>query len=163
MQRSKQQALMFLLGATLVGGVVGASAIKVMDKKPVRVPARVQMYDDIGIDSSMRVRMDSVLDEMNCKTADIMSSVRPSMDSIRADGLKSLLGMMTQEQRDAYDAREKRFKARRDSIDKENEAKWAKEHPGVERKRCGRPVGGAAGNSGSGNGGNSASRPSPFM
>ena len=51
MQRSKQQALMFLLGAVLVGGVLGFSADRfVASKKPTRVPARVQMYDDIGID-----------------------------------------------------------------------------------------------------------------
>lgn len=137
MQRSKQQAMFFLLGALLVGGVVGASAIKVMDKKPVRVSARVQMYDDIGIDSAMRVRMDSVLDEMNCKTADIMASARPAMDSVRTEGFKTLTGMMTPEQRSAYDLREKRFKAHMDSLDKARDAQWAKDHPGVERKRCG--------------------------
>jgi len=137
MQRSKQQAMFFLLGALLVGGVVGASAIKVMDKKPARVPARVQMYDDIGIDSAMRVRMDSVLDEMNCKSADIMATVRPAMDSARTEGRNALFGMMTEKQREAYDAREKRFKARMDSVEKDRDAQWAKDHPGVQRKVCG--------------------------
>jgi hypothetical protein len=137
MQRSKQQAMFFLLGAMLVGGVVGASAARVMEKKPARVSARVQMYDDIGISAEKRVAMDSVLDDMNCKTSDIMASVRPSMDSVRAEGFRSLLGMMTPEQRDAYDARERRFKARMDSLEKTRDAQWAKDHPGAERHRCG--------------------------
>jgi hypothetical protein len=151
MQRSKQQAMFFLLGALLVGGVVGASAIKVMDKKPARVSARVQMYDDIGISTEQRVKMDSILDDMNCKTADLMASVRPSMDSVRAEGFKSMLGMMDDKQRAAYDAREKRFKVRMDSLDKARDAQWAKDHPGVERHRCGgRPTGGAQGGGGRG-------------
>ncbi|HET9425154.1 MAG TPA: hypothetical protein VFO55_07280 [Gemmatimonadaceae bacterium] len=140
MQRSKQQALMFLLGAVLVGGVLGFSADRVMSaKKPrARVPARVQMYDDIGITANQRARMDSVLDETNCKTAEIMRSVRPAMDSVRAEGLKTFVSMLTPEQRSAYEAREARMKARMDSLEKERDAKWAKEHPGSERpRRCG--------------------------
>jgi hypothetical protein len=138
MQRSKQQALMFLLGAVLVGGVLGFSAERVINKKPARVPARVQMYDDIGISADQRVRMDSVLDETNCKTAEIMRTVRPSMDSVRAHGLKTFVEMMTPEQREAYQLRDQRMKARFDSQEKERDAKWAREHPGVERtRRCG--------------------------
>jgi hypothetical protein len=143
MQRSKHQALMFLLGALLVGGVLGFSANRVIAaKKPARIPARIQMYDDIGIDSLLRVKMDSVLDETNCKTGDIMRAVRPAMDSVRAEGLKTFLDMMTPAQREAYDAREKRIKARMDSIEAANEAKWAKDHPGEQRRRrCGNRAG----------------------
>ena len=139
MQRSKQQALMFLLGAVLVGGVLGFSADRVISKKPgARVPARVQMYDDIGISTDQRVKLDSVLDETNCKTSEIMRTVRPAMDSVRAEGLKTFTSMLTPEQRTAYQAREQRMKARMDSLEKERDAKWAKEHPGSERpRRCG--------------------------
>lgn len=140
MQRSKQQALMFLLGAVLVGGVLGFSADRVMaSKKPgPRVPARVQMYDDIGITADQRARMDSVLDETNCKTSEIMRSVRPAMDSVRAEGLKTFVSMLTAGQREAYNLREQRMKARMDSLEKERDAKWAKDHPGAERpRRCG--------------------------
>src|SRR6185503_11347808 len=160
MQRSKQQALMFLLGAVLVGGVVGASAIKVMDKKPQRVPARIQMYDDIGIDSALRVTMDSVLDETNCKTADIMRSVRPSLDSVQAEGFKTLVGMMTPTQRQAFEARKKRMRAAMDSAERHRDSVWAKEHPGAERsRRCGPggPRGGSGGQPGDRGG------PRPFL
>jgi hypothetical protein len=101
MQRSKQQALMFLLGAVLVGGVLGFSADRVISKKPPRVSARVQMYDDIGIAEANRARLDSVLDETNCKTGEIMRSVRPAMDSVRAEGIKTFLSMLTPAQKAA--------------------------------------------------------------
>lgn len=118
MQRSKQQALMFLLGAVLVGGVLGFSADRIMSKKPQHISARVRMYDDIGIRPEQRAKMDSVLDETNCKTQDLMKSIRPAMDSIRAEGSKALLALMTDEQRKAYDIREARFRAQMDSIEK---------------------------------------------
>ena len=137
MQRSKQQALMFLLGAVLVGGVLGFSADRVMTaKKPGKRPsARVQMYNDIGIDTLQRARLDSVLDETNCKTGDIMRAVRPAMDSVRAEGLNTFLGMLTPEQRQAYDEREKRIKAEMEARRALEEAEWAKNNPGKTRRR----------------------------
>jgi hypothetical protein len=152
MQRSKQQALMFLLGAVLVGGVLGFSAERVMNKKPLRVPARVQMYDDIGIDSMQRVTMDSVLDETNCKLGEVSRPIRPKMDSIRAEGFNTIKGLMTTAQREAFDARENRMRARMDSSEKARDAEWAKNHPD-RPLRCGpgAPRGGpGAGSSGAG-------------
>jgi hypothetical protein len=138
MQRSKQQALMFLLGAVLVGGVLGFSADRVMSKKPPRVSARVQMYDDIGIADAQRGTLDSVLDETNCKTGEIMRSVRPQMDSVRAQGIKTFLGMLTPAQKAAWEERDQKMKARYDSLEKDRDAKWTKDHPGTDRpRRCG--------------------------
>src|SRR3954462_3118855 len=113
---------MFLLGAVLVGGVLGFSADRVMSKKPPRMSARMRMYDDIGITPDQRVKMDSILDETNCKTQDLLRPLRPAMDSIRSAGSTAILGLMTADQRAAYDAREVRFKARVDSIEKANAA-----------------------------------------
>ena len=157
MQRSKQQALMFLLGALLVGGVVGASAIKVIDKKPKRVPARVQMYDDIGIDSAQRLTMDSVLDETNCRLGDVGRPLRPRMDSIRDAGYAKIRELMTPAQREAFDARAKRMRQVMDSTEKARDAEWAKNHPDRPR-RCasGAPRGGPGGASGGGG-------PRPFL
>jgi hypothetical protein len=156
MQRSKQQALMFLLGALLVGGVVGASAIKVIDKKPKRVPARVQMYDDIGVDSAHRVTMDSVLDETNCRLGEVIRLLRPRTDSIKDAGYASIRELMTPAQRDAFDARAKRMRHIMDSTEKAHDAEWAKSHPERPR-RCG--PGGTRG----GSGGSSGGGPRPFL
>ena len=161
MQRSKQQALMFLLGATLVGGVLGFSAERVFSKnKPgQRVSARVQMYDDIGIDSMQRVTMDSILDETNCRLGDVTRPMRPRMDSIRTDGYNTIRGLMTAAQRDAFDAREKRMRARMDSIRDADEKEWQKKHPGVERqRRCG-----GGGQRGGSSGGPAGGGPRPFF
>ncbi len=137
MQRSKQQALMFLLGAVLVGGVLGFSADRVVaaKMKPKRPSARVQMYNDIGIDTLQRARLDSVLDETNCRIGDIMRPHRPAMDSVRAEGLKTFVGMLTPEQRAAYDEREKRIKADMEARERQRDVEWAKENPGKERPR----------------------------
>lgn len=147
MQRSKQQALMFLLGAVLVGGVLGFSADRVMSKKPQRMSARMRMYEDIGIAPDQRVKMDSVLDETNCKTQELMKTVRPAMDSVRAEGSKALLGQMTDQQRTAYFAREARFKAQMDSMEKARTARNSTagpDHPDRPR-RCGNAGPGAGG------------------
>jgi hypothetical protein len=141
-QRSKQQALMFLLGAVLVGGVLGFSADRVMSKKPTRMSARMRMYEDIGITPDQRVKMDSILDETNCKTQDILKPVRPAMDSVRTAGSNAILGLMTAEQRAAYDAREARFRARIDSMEKAS--RTGNDHSDRPR-RCGGPGSGPSG------------------
>jgi hypothetical protein len=143
MQRSKQQALMFLLGAVLIGGVLGFSADRVMSKKPQRTSARVRMYDDIGITPEQRVRMDSVLDATNCKTSDLLKPIRPAMDSIRAEGVKTLLSLMTPEQRLAYDAREKRVRAIFDSVEKARAARGESRLEHARRCAGSRPAPGA--------------------
>src|SRR3954468_5093040 len=135
---------MFLLGAVLVGGVLGFSADRVMSKKPMRMSARMRMYEDIGIAPDQRVKMDSILDETNCKTQDLLKPLRPAMDSVRTAGSKAILGLMTAEQRAAYDAREARFRARIDSIEKASRAANAGDH-GDRPRRCGAPGGGPGG------------------
>lgn len=148
MQRSKQQALMFLLGALLVGGVLGFSADRVMSKKPQRMSARTRLYDDIGIAPEQRVKMDSVLDETNCRTQELMRPVRPALDSARAEGSKALLGLMTEQQRVAYFAREARFKAQMDSIERARAARGLAGGPGDHGdrpRRCGASGAGMSG------------------
>src|SRR4051812_40625795 len=118
MQRSKQQALMFLLGAVLVGGVLGFSAERVISKKPPHISARMRMYEDIGITADQRGKMDSILDQTNCKVFEIGQPLKPAMDSVRATGRQSIRALMTPTQQSAWDAREARFKAYADSVEK---------------------------------------------
>src|SRR3954471_8209249 len=120
MQRSKQQALMFLLGAVLVGGVLGFSADRVMsaNKGPRTLERRGSFYDEFGITDDQRRKLDSIFDETNCKIDVLMNPVRPSLDSVKAQGRRDWLAAMTAEQRTALAAREARMKARRDSLDK---------------------------------------------
>ena len=105
MQRSKQQALMFLLGAVLVGGVLGFSADRVFTDEPKHWVRRMRMYDDLGLSAAQRTSMDSVLDERNCQIGAVMKPVRPQLDSIKAAAHQQVLQILTPEQRKKLERR----------------------------------------------------------
>ena len=128
MQRTKQQALMFLLGALLVGGVLGFSAERVLGHDPRREASwyhREGMYDDLQLTREQRVAIDSVLDERNCQIRAAMARVKPQTDSIRAAGQDQMLRILTPEQRTRFeqrraeiDAKKKQERAERDAARK---------------------------------------------
>lgn len=116
MQRTKQQALMFLLGALLVGGVVGFSAERVLGHDPRREGSwyhRDGMYDDLQLTAAQRTAIDSVLDERNCQMRALMNRVKPQSDSIKAAGREQMLRIMTPEQRARFEARRAEIEAKR--------------------------------------------------
>ena len=118
MQRSKQQALMFLLGAVLVGGVVGFSADRVWSaKKPDHWSSRTKMYDDLALSEAQRLAMDSLLDSRNCQLAAVMKPVRPQLDSIRNSAHQEIVARLSDGQRARMEMRREEM-ARRDSIQK---------------------------------------------
>src|SRR5215208_515779 len=99
MQRSKQQALMFLLGAVLVGGVLGFSADRVFARSDSRHWAgRTRMYDDLALSEGQRSTMDSLLDERNCQIGAVMKPVKTQIDSIRKTAHQEMLQILTPEQ-----------------------------------------------------------------
>ena len=133
MQRSKQQALMFLLGAVLVGGVLGYSTDRVVAKKDGRPLAqRTSFYDEFHVSPDQKRKLDSMFDDQNCKVEELMRPIRPALDSLKAQGHRDMLAAMTAGQRTAVAAREARMKARRDSIDKVRAAEQ-----GYRPHRCG--------------------------
>jgi hypothetical protein len=117
MQRSKQQALMFLLGAVLVGGVLGFSADRVFNDKPKTLVPRTRMYDDLGLSEAQRTTMDSVLDERNCQISVVMKPVRPHLDSIKKAAHQQMLQILTPDQQAKLELRRKEME-RRDSLEK---------------------------------------------
>jgi Spy/CpxP family protein refolding chaperone len=126
MQRSKQQALMFLLGAVLVGGVLGLSADRVLGhEKAKHWVGRNRMYDDLALSEAQRSTMDSLLDERNCQIGVVMRPVKPQLDSIKKVAHQQMLQILTPEQQAKLELRRKEMerrdsleKARRDSITK---------------------------------------------
>jgi hypothetical protein len=123
MQRSKQQALMFLLGAVLVGGVLGFSADRVLSEKRREWPSRHRMYDDLGLSEAQRCVMDSLLDARSSQIRAVMQPVEPQLDSIRRSAHEQVLQILSPEQRtmlEQHAAEEHRRdsvrKARRDSV-----------------------------------------------
>jgi Spy/CpxP family protein refolding chaperone len=117
MQRSKQQALMFLLGAVLVGGALGFSADRVFSDKPKNWAPRTKMYDDLALSEAQRMTMDSVLDERNCQISAVMKPVRPHLDSIKKAAHQQMLQILTPEQQSKLELRRKEME-RRDSLEK---------------------------------------------
>ena len=115
MQRSKQQALMFLLGAVLVGGVLGFSAERVLghDRDQHSWAARTRFYDDLALSAGQRAAMDSVLDHKNRQIDSVMQPIRPHLDSIRSSARQQYQKIMTPQQWANFRARVREDSLRR--------------------------------------------------
>src|SRR5690348_2155233 len=117
MQRSKQQALMFLLGAVLVGGVLGFSARSMLrDGKEHSWAARQTMYDDLELTPAQRAAMDSVIDEKNRRVDSLLKPVKPQIDSVRANARAQFYRIFTVEQRAKFEARVREDSLRRELV-----------------------------------------------
>ena len=113
MERPKQQALLFLLGALLVGGVLGFSAERVLRKDdPTPAARRLAFYDDIGLTAAQRPAMDSLLDERNCRMDSVVKTIQPTIDSIKAASRVRMDRILTPEQHARIEQRRKDDAAR---------------------------------------------------
>lgn len=113
MQRSKQQALLFLLGALLVGAILGFSADRVFGSSRVDAPTaarRQAMYDDLQLTAAQRAAMDSLLDQRHCQIARTLATVEPRLDSIRASARAQIDRLLTPEQRARLEARRAKWR-----------------------------------------------------
>jgi Spy/CpxP family protein refolding chaperone len=122
MQRSKQQALMFLLGATLVGGALGFSADRILshDKVVASFGPRSKFYDELGLTAQQRDKLDSLAFEQECVVRSLLAPQDSALKSIRA---------RFQAQRDSVFTKEQlaELKTRRADMDRRREAERAKE------------------------------------
>ena len=109
MQRSKGLALMFLLGAALVGGVLGFTADRVLvrDQLCPKIGSQQAMRDrmaaDLGLDASQRARFDSILNARNHAIDSLQRPIRPQMDSLVQSARASIRTMLRPEQQARYD------------------------------------------------------------
>jgi hypothetical protein len=116
MERPKQQALAFLLGAVLVGGVVGFSADRMFRRDDTSVAARRKaMYDDLGLKPAQRTAMDSLFDARNCKYDSIFNAIRPALDSLRTDTRARTNAILTDAQHAKLESRWKDHDAKDDA------------------------------------------------
>lgn len=117
MQTPKQQAIAFLLGALLVGGVVGFSADRAFrrDEESTIASRRKAMYDDLDLLPAQRLSMDSVFDESNCQLVAAFKPLQPALDSIKALRRTQMNAILTPEQRSRLDARRKDLDAKHDA------------------------------------------------
>lgn len=108
MDRPKQQAIAFLLGAVLVGGVVGFSADRMIRHDDMSIAEkRKAMYDDLDMSPAQRVAMDSLFDARNCQYDAIFRPIQPALDSLRVATRDRMNQILTAEQRAKLDTRRK--------------------------------------------------------
>jgi hypothetical protein len=85
-QRTKAQAVFFLLGAVLVGGALGFTADRAMTRRDAPKPdrsSRQQLGDRLELSDEQRKMLDSVLDDRNERMKALLAPIRPQLDSVR--------------------------------------------------------------------------------
>jgi hypothetical protein len=113
MERPKQQALAFLLGALLVGGVLGFSADRVMRHDDQTLAARrAAFYEAIGLTAAQKPAMDSILDDRNCRMDSVVKTIQPTLDSIKTASRVQIDRILTPEQHAKIELRRKDDAAR---------------------------------------------------
>ena len=104
MQRSKHLALMFLLGAVIVGGALGFTADRVMFRDADRDSSRASLYEQLGLDDRQRLAVDSILDERHRQFNLVLKPVRPQLDSIRLSARAQIRQVLKGEQLARFEA-----------------------------------------------------------
>ena len=117
MHRSKQQAMMFLLGALLVGGALGMSADRYIahDKFAAQYGPRAKFYDEIGLSLQQRNSLDSLAFQQDCNFRALLAPQKPALDSLKARFRRQRDSVFTKDQLAKYDARRKEMDARREA------------------------------------------------
>ncbi len=118
MPGSKNLAVMFLLGAALVGGALGFAADRYMVKERLCAPKlsesalRQAFYSDLDLTAEQRASWDVLLDERQRSMAAARASIRPRQDSIMDSYRLRTTELLTPEQRQRLDQRRREDKAR---------------------------------------------------
>jgi hypothetical protein len=107
MQRSKHLAMMFLLGAVLVGGALGFTADRVWMKDPsCNDPRRCKalLYDRLQLNDGQRAAWDSILDDRHRQFDSLFKPIKPQMDSIRSRSRAQMRALLTPAQLERFEA-----------------------------------------------------------
>ena len=108
MQRSKHLAMMFLLGAVLVGGALGFTADRVWMKDTSNTDPRASralLSERLDLNAAQRAALDSILDERHRQFDSLLKPIRPQMDSIRLRSRAQIRALLaTPEQRERFEA-----------------------------------------------------------
>ncbi len=108
---------MLLLGAVLLGGVLGFTVERVTREKVEcakemdRATARAQFADEIGLDGAQRLTLDSLLDRRNARLDELNDEIRPRTRAVHDSARVDFRRLLTAEQLARYEA----LRAREDS------------------------------------------------
>jgi hypothetical protein len=117
MQRSKQQALTFLLGAVLVGGALGFSADRYIGHETFtsQYGPRAKLYDQLGLTSQQRATIDSLAFQQDCVMKSAIAPQKPKLDSIRSSFHEQVRKVFSKDQQAKWDQSKKEHDARREA------------------------------------------------
>src|SRR4029079_181500 len=117
MLRSKQQALMFLLGASLVGGAVGFSADRYIghEKVATQYGTRSRLYDELGLNAQQRTTMDSLAFQQDCAVRQVLSPHDSALKAIRTRFQAQRDSVLTKDHPAQMKPRRKEMQARREA------------------------------------------------
>ncbi len=120
MTRTKEMALGFYLLAMAAGAAVGVTVDRwVLRERLVNEWAnpramRSKLADNLKLDATQRVRLDSILDARNRRFEELMGPTRPLLDSVTVNARKQIRELLTPEQQTVYDKMQReREEARR--------------------------------------------------
>lgn len=105
MQRSKSLAMAFVLGALLVGGVLGFTADRVFAssepcaKKFTRHAMRQRLGDELDMTPRQRASLDSILDRRHASIDAVLAPVRPAMKAVSDTSEARIVAILDARQR----------------------------------------------------------------
>lgn len=117
MQRTKQQALMFLLGAVLVGGAVGFTADRYIghERFATQYGPRSRFYDELGLTAQQRTTMDSLAFQQDCAVRQVLSPHDSVLKAIRTRFQAQRDSVLSKDQLTRMENRRKEMQARREA------------------------------------------------
>lgn len=120
MTRSKEMALAFYLLALAAGAAIGVTVDRwVLRERLVNEwsnprAMRGKLANDLKLDATQRVQLDSILDSRNRRFEELMAPTRPLLDSVTVNARKQIRDLLTPEQKTVYDEMQReREEARR--------------------------------------------------
>lgn len=104
--RPKSLALMFLLGALLTGSALGFAAGRVVSKPVVMLndetSVREELARELKLSPEQTVAIDSAWEWRRARSREIMSAVRPALDSVRDSARVLMLARLDETQQETF-------------------------------------------------------------
>ncbi len=105
-QRPKAQAVLFLLGAVLVGGALGFTANRAIERRDGprnQRTSRSQLADRLQLSVEQRRMLDSILDSRNERMKVLLAPIRPQLDSVRYSARGVIRSRLSADQQARWD------------------------------------------------------------
>ncbi|MBC7790923.1 MAG: hypothetical protein H7Z74_13335 [Anaerolineae bacterium] len=104
---SKNLAILFLIGALLVGATLTYAADRVMGDRDCaqsrsRTALRGRLADDLSLSDAQRTQLDNILARRHADMDGVLAPVRPALDSIRYRARAEIVRMLDDKQQVAF-------------------------------------------------------------